>query len=152
MFTCQNDPSHTKTEVIKPNGHQYGEWAVKTAATETQEGLKERSCAACGEKETQVINKVEPTQSAATIKASGKIANLGKKTVIKITSDSGTKITIKGKNARAKNKKFVKIKNGKTAKLTFSKNAVKGKYTFTVTTAASAGFKSTTKTISIKVK
>ena len=81
------------------------------------------------------------------LEAAKKMARFGKKTVIKIFSNAGIKLTVKAKNARAKNKKFVKIKNGKTAKLTFSKKAVKGKYTFTVT-SPDVGVK----TITVRVK
>ena len=57
----------------------------------------------------------------------------GKKTTVKVTSDSGAKLTAAGKNSKAKKalkKKYVKIKNGKTVKITFTKKAPKGKYTF----------------------
>ena len=40
--------------------HEFGEWVVVKEATETEEGLKERTCE-CGEKETEAIAKVEPT-------------------------------------------------------------------------------------------
>lgn len=39
---------------IAATGHSFGQWTVKTAATCTAEGLKERVCA-CGETETEVI-------------------------------------------------------------------------------------------------
>ena len=83
---------------------------------------------------------------------SKKTVKYGKKTTVKIMSNSGAKLTVKGKNARAKNKRFVIIKNGKTAKLIFSKKAKKGKYTFVVMSPANGNCKATKKTITIKVK
>ena len=62
------------------------------------------------------------------------------------------RLTVKAKNARAKNKKYVKISSGKTAKLTFTKKAAKGVYKFTVTSPAKGNYKKTSKTIKIVVK
>ena len=90
----------------------------------------------------------------ATIKASRKTVKKGKKTTVKVTSDSGAKLTAAGKNSKAKKalkKKYVKITNGKTAKITFTKKALKGKYTFKVTSPAKGIYKKTTKTITVKV-
>lgn len=90
----------------------------------------------------------------ATIKASRKTVKKGKKTTVKVTSDSGARLTAAGKNSKAKKalkKKYVKITNGKTAKITFTKKAPKGKYTFKVTSTAKGVYKKTTKIITIKV-
>ena len=87
--------------------------------------------------------------TSATIKASKSTVKKGKKSTVKITANSGGKITVKAKSKNAKNKEYVKIKNNK---LTFSKKAAKGKYTFTVTSAAKGNYKKTTKTITIRVK
>ena len=97
-------------------------------------------------------NNGSTAKGKATIKASKTSFKHGKKTVIKITSNAGTKLTVKAKNAKAKNKKFVTMKSGKTAKLTFTKKAAKGKYTFTVLSPASGNYQKTSKTITIKVK
>lgn len=85
----------------------------------------------------------------ATIKASKSTVKRGKKTTVKILSNAGSKLTIKGKTKNARNKKYVTIKG---AKITFKKKAPKGKYKFTATSAAKGSFKKTTKTITIKVK
>ena len=45
---------------IKPHEHEFGEWVVIKEATEIEEGSKERICA-CGEKENQIISKLEHT-------------------------------------------------------------------------------------------
>lgn len=42
-FTCQNDPSHTRTEVVPALGHDWSEWEIKNA-TCGQEGEKTRHC------------------------------------------------------------------------------------------------------------
>ena len=85
----------------------------------------------------------------ATIKASKSTVKRGRKTTVKILSDAGSKLTVKGKSKNARNKKYVTIKG---AKITFKKKAPKGKYKFTATSAAKGSFKKTTKTITIKVK
>ena len=92
---------------------------------------------------------VSSAKVKATIKASKTTVKRGKKTVIKITSNSGAKLTVKAKNAIAKNKKFVKIKNNK---ITFTKKAAKGVYKFTVTSPANGNYKKMSKTIKIVVK
>ena len=40
---------------IPKRGHVFGEWTVTTPATETEEGLKSRTCAVCHETQTRVI-------------------------------------------------------------------------------------------------
>ncbi len=45
---------------IPAAGHAWGEWVVITEATEEAEGLMERSCANCGNKEQKVLEKLEP--------------------------------------------------------------------------------------------
>ena len=42
----------------EPHTHTFGEWVVVKEATEEEAGLKERTCE-CGEKETEVIEKLE---------------------------------------------------------------------------------------------
>ncbi len=49
-FTVQ-----TKSEVMPALGHDWGEWVVVTPATETTEGLEQRTCKRCGEVETRAI-------------------------------------------------------------------------------------------------
>ncbi|MBQ3280964.1 MAG: hypothetical protein IJH41_01010 [Eubacterium sp.] len=91
----------------------------------------------------------------ATIKATPTKVKKGKKTTVKVTSDSGAKLTVKANNAKAKKalkKKYVKVKNGKTAKITFTKKAPKGKYKFKVTSPETEGYKKTVKAITITVK
>ena len=45
----------TEAEVIPATGHSFGDWTVITNATATASGLKERVCASCGYRETEVI-------------------------------------------------------------------------------------------------
>ncbi len=92
---------------------------------------------------------------SATIKASPKTVKKGKKTTVKVTSNSGAKLKAAASNSKAKSalkKKYVKIKNGKTVKITFTKKAPKGKYKFKVTSPAKGNYKKTVKTVTIKVK
>ena len=85
----------------------------------------------------------------ATIKASKTTVKKGRKTNVKIVSNSGGKITVKAKSRNAKNKKYARIKNNK---ITILKKAPRGTYKFIVTSAAIGNYKETTKTIRIKVK
>ena len=89
----------------------------------------------------------------ATITASKNSVKHGKKTGITIVTNSGSKMTIKGKNKKASNKKYVKINNKRLSRqITFKKKAKKGKYRFTVTTKANENYKATEVTITIKVR
>lgn len=101
----------------------------------------------------QDVSWVDPMAKVPTkIKVSKTVLSRGKKVRVKISSNSGSKIIVKGKNTKAKNSKYVLIKSGKTATLTFKKNAPKGKYTFLITSAAKGRYKKVKKTITIKVK
>jgi len=53
----------TQTQQISATGqHIYGEWIIKTPATETAEGVKERTCTGCGKTQTNSIPKLEQTK------------------------------------------------------------------------------------------
>ena len=45
----------TEPQTIPMTDHEYGEWIVVKAATATEDGLRERSCANCGQWETEII-------------------------------------------------------------------------------------------------
>lgn len=49
----------TAQQTVKATGHSFGEWTVVTPATTEVEGEESRSCTACGEKETRVIEKIQ---------------------------------------------------------------------------------------------
>ena len=93
------------------------------------------------------------TSTAATlvpaIKASKTSVKKGKKTTVKMTTNSGGALTIKANSKNAKNKKYVKISG---SKVIFQKKAPKGTYKFKVTSAAKGNYKKITKDMSIKVK
>ena len=55
--TCECGDSYQDSEV-KAKGHKYGAWIIVKYATEEEEGLRERECS-CGEKEEEVIEKLE---------------------------------------------------------------------------------------------
>ena len=57
VYTCECGETY-KDNYVPAKGHSFGEWQVVTEATEEAEGLKERVCA-CGEKETEVLPKLE---------------------------------------------------------------------------------------------
>ncbi len=59
--TCEH-----KDEVIDKAAHTFGDWTTTKEATEEEEGSKERSCSVCGEKATEVIEKLEHTHKFAT--------------------------------------------------------------------------------------
>jgi formylglycine-generating enzyme required for sulfatase activity len=50
-----------KTDI---SNHQWGDWIQTKASTLTEEGEKERTCTACGEKETQTVAFIEMVQVA----------------------------------------------------------------------------------------
>ena len=57
-FTC--DVCGEKVvEKLAALGHKWGDWEVVEEATEDEEGLEQRICSVCGEKETRVIDKVD---------------------------------------------------------------------------------------------
>ena len=59
-FTCANDKSHTKTEVIPAIGHKWSEWKTTKEATCSEKGTEERICENDAEhKETREIS-VDP--------------------------------------------------------------------------------------------
>lgn len=49
------------SEILDKGEHTFGEWTTVKAATETEKGLKERSCTACSYKEDEVIPLVNHT-------------------------------------------------------------------------------------------
>jgi hypothetical protein len=121
--------------------------AAKAAGATTAETKKASD-------QTKKAEEASKKKVKATLKVSATSVKKGKKTVIKFTSNAGTKITIvpKSKKAKtAKTKKWIKVKNGKTAKVTFKKKAKTGAYKFTVKITGNDKFQATTKVVKIKV-
>ena len=54
-ISCSYDSQSDKAAACNANQHTYGAWIEKNAATEQDEGLKERYCGNCGKRECQVI-------------------------------------------------------------------------------------------------
>ena len=50
---------------IAPKGHTYGEWTITKEPTETETGSKERTCSACGNKDTGIIPVLEHIHNVA---------------------------------------------------------------------------------------
>ena len=59
IHKCICGKTYTDSVTI-PAGHTWGDWKTVKEATETTEGLKERACSACANKEQQTIPKTEP--------------------------------------------------------------------------------------------
>ena len=53
----------TYTEVIPKKAHSYGNWVIEKEATETETGLKRRTCSVCGDKQIEVIPKKGSTDT-----------------------------------------------------------------------------------------
>lgn len=49
---------------VRDTAHTFGEWTVVTPATETETGLQERTCSACGKKSTATISVITNSESA----------------------------------------------------------------------------------------
>lgn len=148
-----------KQKVISPC-HSYGEWTVKTAATCTKEGTKERTCLACGATEALSIDKLpHDYTSAVTTKATctkegvmtykcknctdsytkpiAKTAHSYKTTVTKATTSKNgskvTKCTVCG--AVQSTVTIAKVSKVKLNKTSFTYNGKTQKPTVTVTDA-----------------
>ena len=67
-YTCECGDVYRDNEVEK-TGHSFGEWTVTKEATETEEGIKERTCSVCSEKESEKIAKKEHEHTEEVIPA-----------------------------------------------------------------------------------
>lgn len=56
---CSRCGDQQNYQVLPATGHHYSDWAVDKEATTDSEGLKSRTCSICGEKETEIIPKLE---------------------------------------------------------------------------------------------
>ena len=59
VHTCTCGKTYADS-VTPPAGHKWGDWKTVTDATETAEGLQERTCSACSQKEQKTIARKEP--------------------------------------------------------------------------------------------
>ncbi len=68
-----DDTNHWKEcscgEKMDVAAHTYGEWTTLLAATETKEGVRQRTCSICGFNQAELIAKVTVTPTAAPTKA-----------------------------------------------------------------------------------
>ena len=62
--TCDCGDSYVDTYTTAA-GHTYGEWAITKEPTETETGSKERTCSACGNKDTGIIPVLEHIHNVA---------------------------------------------------------------------------------------
>ena len=72
---------------IAPKGHTYGEWATTKEPTLTEKGMKERSCTACGDKQTEEIPVLTPATYSIISGANGEWTK-GSTTGLAFTSDA----------------------------------------------------------------
>ncbi len=54
-WVCERCGEHSATGNDKPLGHDWGEWQTVKPASQAEDGLEERICARCGEKETRTV-------------------------------------------------------------------------------------------------
>ena len=145
--TSEDVPSSTSS--ASSDGSSSGADSSKGTAENTSVKPADKSSETTAGTSEQVV----PVKKVkASITASKTSAKYDRKATVKISSNSGADLSVTGRNRLAKNGKYVRIKNGKTAKLVFKKNAPKGKYKFKVISAAVGNYKRTTKTITIKIK
>ena len=75
-----------KFEVIPATGHRFGDWYIAKAASCTENGLHERSCANCGKKETKAIpsrgGHIPGQWTTVTEPAPGKAGQKAKKCIV----------------------------------------------------------------------
>ena len=55
---CDGELARVKV-IVRALGHEFGEWTVTTAPTESSEGIETRVCSRCGEKEMRSIPKLD---------------------------------------------------------------------------------------------
>lgn len=63
-YHCSRCDATTGSVAIPKTGHTYGDWYISVQPTETQTGVKTRQCTVCGNYETEIIEKLEPTMKA----------------------------------------------------------------------------------------
>lgn len=61
VVRCSCGDSHT--EEIPMVAHKFGNWEVKTPATQESEGVQVRTCSVCQKQETKKIDKLKPTNN-----------------------------------------------------------------------------------------
>ena len=59
VYVCKDCNASYQGNQIEATDHSWGDWKVSKEATEETEGRKDRSCIACGKKESQMIPKLE---------------------------------------------------------------------------------------------
>lgn len=59
LYTCKYCGDNFKDNYKDQTGHLYGSWTIDFSPTCSQEGQKSRTCSACGNKETEAIDKTD---------------------------------------------------------------------------------------------
>lgn len=71
--TCACGDSYVDT-YITATGHTYGEWTITKEPTETETGLKERTCTVCKQTKTETVPKLVKTYTPGDVDGDGKIS------------------------------------------------------------------------------
>lgn len=62
-YNCKNCSESYVGDYVSAKGHTWGSWKVTKEATESNTGIKERTCSNCKKVETETIPKIEHTHS-----------------------------------------------------------------------------------------
>jgi len=65
LWKCECEAEEKRNET-GATGHSYGEWVVTKAATQTENGIKAKTCTLCGDKVTETIPKLTPAPDDGT--------------------------------------------------------------------------------------
>lgn len=92
IYTCSCGESYRET-VSDPLGHTWGQWQVTEEPTTSSEGVKERICEMCGEKETESLDSL-PVEDGFIIVSFTETVNQGEKATVCIKGKPGAEYTI----------------------------------------------------------
>ena len=107
-YTCSC--GETKTEALPSLGHDWSDWILITDATTEHDGLKERTCSRCGEKESMTIPKIVVTDNAdgsqtkteELIDGTEVTTTIGTETAVTAVSEDGTVSTTASSDTESK--------------------------------------------------
>ncbi len=92
LYTCTCGESYQET-VSDPLGHTWGQWNVTVEPTATTEGVKERECEACGEKETASVEAL-PVENGFVVVSYSETVGQNEKATVCIKGQAGVEYTI----------------------------------------------------------
>lgn len=92
LYTCSCGESY-REDVSEPLGHTWGQWNVTVEPTTTTEGVKERECEACGQRETAPLDPLQ-LENGFVILAFPETVTPGEKATVTIKGQPGVEYTI----------------------------------------------------------